>query len=247
MYHMLAYSSNTFGVTNFDMIPAQDPVFTIQNGHYLPNIPYNLYLAWLSGTLMSAIQLVTPTSRQVVPPRLYPINATTLPADRPHYYDRRMQPWILNAIEEISMQVNLGGAANAIATALLAVGTSLDPIPPGNIWSYHGTATTAAVAQAWTQVAITWDQTIPAGTYVVIGSQHQSTNAIGHRIIFKDQVMRPGFTSLTSLTNVSFPDYYYGGMGALGKFTTTTLPFVEVYCNAADAAHDIVLNMVKVA
>lgn len=247
MYHVLAYTSNTFGVTNFDTTPVQDAIMTIQNNHFFPWMPMSLYGGWFSGTLLSAAILVTPTTRQIVPPRLYPINAFAAPPDRPHMFDRRSNPFNLNAMEEISLQVNLGGAANAIQYGILFVGTSLDPIPAGNIYTLHGTSTTAVVANSWTQLQVTYDQTIPAGTYVVISTQHQSANGVAHRLIFKDQIWRPGMLSLTSLTNIGWPEYNIGGMGKLGQFTTTTYPTWEILAGAADAAHDVMFNMIRIA
>lgn len=246
-YHVIGYTANTFGVTNFDSTPLQDAIFPIQNGHYFPWMPFNFYGGWMSGTLLSAVQLVTPQTRQIVPPRLYPINQTTAPPDRPHMFDRRGNPFTLNQAEEVSIQFNLGGAANALAYAIMFVGTSLDPIPSGNIYTLHGTATTTAVANAWTQINPVYDQAIPNGTYVVISTQHQSAGAIAHRLIFKDQILRPGMLSLTSLGNIGWPEFNQGGMGKMGQFTTTTYPNWEVLCSTADTAHDVLFNMIRIA
>lgn len=246
-FHVVAYTANTFGQTNFDMNPVTDAILAISNGHYLPHIPLYSYGGWFSGTLLTAIRLVTPRSRQVVPPAMYPINILTLPPDRPHIFDRRSNPFTLNAVEEVSVQCNLGGAANALTTAVFFWGTSIDPVPGGDIYSLHGTATTSAVALGWTQINVAWDQTIPAGTYAMIGSQHQSTNAIAHRWVFKNQILRPGFLSQTALGNMTDPSIYYGGWGQFGQFNTYTYPNVEVFCNGTDAAHDVVMNIIKVA
>lgn len=246
MYHVLALQANTFGQTNYDSVPLSDSWIGIQNGHFFPQKQLMLFGGWFGGVNLTAITLVTPRSRMVVPPRLYPIQASLLPPDRPHIWDRRNNPFTLNATEEISMQMNIGGAANAYNTAILFVGESLDPVPSGDIYSLHGTSTTAAVANQWTTVPVQWDQTIPSGTYTVVGSQHQSTNAIAHRFNFRNPPNRPGFLSITGLGNITDPSYYGGGWGALGQFNTTAYPFVDVLCNAADAAHDFVMNMVKV-
>ena len=182
-----------------------------------------------------------------MPPVLYPISQFLTPPDRPHMFDRRANPFLLNAVEEVSLQLNIGGTANACNYAIMFWGSSLDPVPAGDIFALHGTATTAAVANLWTQIVVTWDQTIPAGNYAVIGSNHQSATGLAHRFFFKDQVMRPGYISTTSLGNLSEPSYYYGGWGKLGTFNTYTYPTIEVLCNGADAAHDVVMNMIRVS
>lgn len=244
--HVCAYNANTFGQTNYDSNPVNDSWLAIQNGHYLPQVPLKLFGGWFGGVNLTAVTLVTPLTRSVVPPRLYPIQQSLLPPDRPHIWDRRNNPTALNKVEEISVQMNIGGAANAMNTAILFVGDGINAVPPGPVYSLHGVSTTPAVASNWTQVAVIWDQTIPSGQYVMVGSQHQSTNAIAHRWYFRTTPMKPGFLSLTSLGNITDPTYYFGGWGALGQFDTTVYPFLEVYCNGADASHDVVMNIVKV-
>jgi hypothetical protein len=245
-YHVLIYTANTNSATNFDSVPVADSWIGIQNNHFFPQLDLNLFGGWFGGANLTAATLVTPRSRLVVPPRLYPIQGSLLPPDRPHIWDRRNNPFLLRAIEEISLQMNIGGTANAINTGVMFAGDVLSPVPPGDIYTLHGTSTTAAVANVWTQVVITWDQTIPAGNYVVVGSWHQSTNAIAHRFNFRNQLMRPGMLSVTALANISDPSYYYGGWGALGTFNTTAYPFIEVYVNGTDNAHDVGMNMIKV-
>lgn len=245
MFHVCAYQALTFGVTNFDMLPVADPIITVSNNHFLPNTQMFLFGGWFGGVNLTAIRLNTPTSRQVVPPPLYPIQAAVAPPDRPHVFDRRNMPFPLNMVEEVSMQANIGGAANAQNYAILFMGPSIEPAPQGQIYSLHGTATTAAVAGNWTQLAITWDQTIPAGTYYIVGSQHVSTTAIAHRWITKGQFYRPGFLSMSLVTNIGEPSQYYGGWGNYGNFNTYAYPYCEVLCNAADASHDVVMNIVK--
>lgn len=245
MYHVAVYQCDSFAQTNLDMTPAQDTWLAIQNGHYLPQEQLKLYGGWFGGVNLTALTLVTPRSRMVVPPRLYPIQQALLPPDRPHIWDRRTNPFTLNAVEEISMQANLGGTAAAYTTVVLFMGESLDPAPPGDPYTLHGVSTSTANANAWTQIGITWDQTIPAGTYTVIGTQHQSATAICHRLNFRQKGLRPGFLSLNSLGNMTDPSYYFGGWGSLGTFTTTVYPFFEVFCNGADAAHDICMTMIK--
>lgn len=246
-YHVAVYQANTNTQTNFDSVPVTDPILAISNAHYLPSFPLMFFGGLFLGANLTAVRLVTPRARQIVPPPMYPITQSLLPPDRPHYFDRRHNPFLLNAVEEVSIQMNIGGTANAYNTAIMFWGTSMDPVPQGDIYSLHGTSTTAAVANAWTQISVTWDQTIPAGTYTVIGTQVQSTNGLAHRLIFRDQnqMLRPGFTSVTSLGNITEPSYYYGGWGKLGTFNTYTYPNVEVLANAADASHDVVMNMIK--
>lgn len=246
-YHVVAYTANNFNQTALDTVAVTDTLLAVQNNHYLPHMDLNLYGGLFYGANLTQVKLVTPRSRMVVPPVLYPVVGALLPPDRPHFFDRRFNPFKLSAVEEVSLQINIGGTANAQNILGMFWGTSIDPVPQGDIYALHGTSTTAAVALTWTQIAVVWDQNLPAGNYAVIGSQHQSTNALLHRFFFKDQLLRPGFGSIASLQNISEPSYYYGGWGKLGTFNTFTFPTVEVFVNGTDNAHDVVMNLVRVS
>jgi hypothetical protein len=247
MIHVLINQANTFGVTLFDTPPITDEWIGISNGHWFPQTDLKIFGGWFGGANLTKITFTSPKLRAIVPPVIYPIQGSLLPPDRPHVWDSRTNPVPMGRIEEFQVLMNIGGGANAINTAVLIVGDQLELIPPGPMWTLHGTSTTAAVANQWTTVTVTWDVSIPAGKYLVYGTQHQSTNAIAHRWNFRQMPQRPGFLSITSLTNISDPGWNVGAWGAVGTFDTQAYPFAEVFCNAADAAHDFVMRMVKVA
>jgi len=245
-YHVVAYTANTNSATNFDSVPVSDAWISIQNAHYLPQQNFMFFGGAFLGVNLTAVTLVTPRSRMVVPPRMYPIIQSLTVPDRPHIFDRRHNPFQLNAVEEVSIQMNVGGTANAQNVAVMFWGDRIEQVPMGDIYTLHGTSSTAAVSLTWTQLTVTWDQTIPAGLYAMISSWHQSTNAIAHRWYFKDQMMRPGFLSQASLGNITEPSWYYGGWGKLGQFVTYAYPVMEVLVNGTDASHDVGMNIIKV-
>lgn len=246
-WHLSAYINSNFNVTLSDSVALMDGIMTIQNGHFLPNLQMNLYGGWFGGANLSRAYLYTPRTRQVVPPAMVPIQRSLLPPDRPHILDRRRQPIILNAVEEVQILMNIGGTVAGPNWSILLWGPSMEAAPTGEIYTLHGTSVTPAIPQTWTQIQPVYEQNLPAGTYALVGSQLQSPNQIAHRFTFKDQVQRPGFTSVIDVANISEPSYYNGGWGTLGRFNTYTLPNIEVLCNAADAIHDIYLNIIRVA
>jgi hypothetical protein len=248
VFHVLGYQGSSHDVTNLDATPIQDDIFTVQNGHFLPSMDLNLYGGYFGGTILNNTQLVTPTTRQISIPRMIPVSATVSPPTDPNVIDMRLNPLRLRAVEEISLLNTLGtNASNLQFINILFVGTSLDPVPAGDILTLHGTATTTAVALGWTSLNTIYDTTLPNGTYAIIGAQVISTTAIAHRFIFKDQIFRPGFISTTGVANRTAWDYYRGAMGRLGTFTTTTYPILQTLCVSADTTHDVTYFIVRVA
>lgn len=244
--HVLAYTGSSHDAT-VDATPVPDDIFTVMNGHFFPPNPLKLFAFYAGGTILNSVQLVTPSTRQISIPRMVPVSLVVAPPTDPNVIDLRMNPLSLNALEEISLLNTLGtNASNLPFVNVLFVGDQLQPPQRGDILTLHGTATTAAVAFGWTSITITWDNTLPSGTYAIVGAQVISATAIAHRFIFKDSVYRPGFLSVGSAGIRTAFDYYRGGMGTLGMFTTTTYPTLQVLCSGTDAAHDVVLSIVKV-
>lgn len=247
MYHVLAYQGSSHDVTDLDATPVQDDIISISNGHFMPQSDMLLFGFYGGGNILSYVTLNTPTTRQISVPRMVPVSGTILPPTDPNIIDLRQNPLRLRAIEEIQMLNTLGtNASNLPFVNLLFVGDRLEPVPRGDVLTLHGTSTTAAVSLAWTSLSITFDTTIPAGLYAIVGAQVVSTNALAHRFIFKDQIWRPGFLSVNAATARTAWDYYRGGMGQLGTFTTVTYPTMQVLCNGTDASHDVTWEIVRI-
>ena len=246
-FHILGYYGSTHDQPSFDAPPIPDDIFTIQNGHFLPQYDLNLYGGYFGGSLLLSTRLVTPTTRQISVPYLVPINPSLLAGTDPNVIDMRLNPLRLRAVEEISLVNNIAtNASNQPFVNLLLVGKSLDPVPMGDMLTLHGASTTPAVNAQWTSIAITFDTTIPAGTYAIVGAQVISPSAIAHRFIFKDQWFRPGFLSVNNPGQRTAWDYYRGALGLLGTFTTVTYPTLQVLCSGADAAHDVTFTIIRI-
>lgn len=247
MFHLFAFSEVIANTANIDIDAVQEGIMTVMNTHLLLPTDMQLVAASAFSATLSRARIVAPSLRQVGIPYIRPIFQAVIPPQDPNLQDLTKFPLRLRANEEIAIQATSGVAMTERFTALLWLMDRYEPIPPGDVYTLYGTSTTAAVANTWTQLAITWNDQLPNGTYVVIGSEIQSTNAQAHRWIFNNQYLRPGFMSVSGLGNRSAPLSYDGRLGILGRFTTVTLPRAEVLVNGTDAAHDVYLQAIKVA
>lgn len=248
MFHTLANFIVLPFAVETDITPVQDPIFLIQNGHWLfPNDMY-LFAAAAMEITPARVRISTPSLRIPSTPWLRPLITGAIPPNIPVIPDYRAQPLLLKGLEETTVF-----ATNALAmgsenfTSLLWVGDRIDPIPQGNIVTMRGTSVTAAVANKWSQITTTWQDTLPFGTYGIVGLQHQSANAQAARLIINGQQWRPGAMSVTALGNFGIPFFLKGGMGLWGTFRSTAMPIVEVLCNGADATHELYLEFVRMA
>lgn len=247
MFHLSAFTLAALGNTADTDIPAlSDDVLLIQNGHFVPQNDLRIIAAQVMSTTLSRVKLVQPTLRQITTPFIRPIVRGAIPVDLAGVADYRQYPLTAYGQEELAMQATSAVAMTERFTGLVWFEVRRE-IPNGSApFLLRGTSTTAAVANSWTSLVTTWQDTPRSGNYQVTGLLVQSTNAIAARLIFEDQQWRPGAPSVTAINNQASYNFLYGNMGVYGTLNAYRFPIVQVLCNAADAAHEIYLEIKRV-
>ena len=122
------------------------------------------------------------------------------------------------------------------------------PIIPveGNIQTIRLDSATAAVAQAWTTVPLVPQVDLESGSYEIVGMRGQGATMIAARLILTESPWRPGVVGNDVITDEGAPIFRYGKFGSFGSFRHDTPPQAEVLCDAADAAQNIWLDVIKV-
>ena len=248
MYHTAAYSSSiALTSTKQPVLAVADNVFRIgaSNGFVLQD-DMMLIEAYAGGVGLANPTLTSPKLNQFSPLRITPFLLTGAVSDGLNKALWPYRPFTFRNQEEVTAQADNGNAAAQQETIVVSFATGIDPIPPGEEIFALATSTTAAIAFTWTLLTYTLSQTLPEGVYALISSEHQSTTAIAHRYTFWNQFYRPGYTSTTAFTNHQSLDVQSLQKGMAGQFSNVTLPNIEVFCGAADAAHNVILRMIKV-
>lgn len=247
MHHTLAYFKSVDNVANTALNAVSDGIITIQNNNFLPPNDMMILAAYVGSATLTRARLTSPTLRQVTQPQIRPVNVAVLPATNPNVQKFGVTGMRVKGLEELSVQVTSGVAMTENAYAVLCLLDRFSPSVAGDAITLRGTSTTAAVASTWSLLTYTLDDQLPNGTYAIVGSEVISTNAIAHRWTVDNQFFRPGGMSVTSAGNRTIDEQYDGSWGEWGRFKNTSLPRLEVLCNAADATHTIFLKVVKVA
>lgn len=249
MFHLAAYYNSALAnVADTDISALADGIVTIQNNHIIPQTPIQLRAMWARSTALLRVKIRTPKLNQISPVYIRPIGSGGIvPEANPNLDIRFYTPLQLQQLEEIQVLATSSTGTSEKFTALLWMFSTFTPAPLGDVYPLRWTSTVAAVANAWTGIApLTWEQQLPYGMYAVIGSEHFSTNAIGHRWTFDQQYERPGTLSFAT-NNLRLPyNSERGELGLWGTFHTTNLPRPEVLCNVADNSHEGYLYCVKI-
>ena len=248
MFHTIAWRESIADIVDADIAPVQDPIMLIQNGHFVPQVDQFIHYAYYgaAGTGTRA-RFDSATLRQLSDPWIRPVSGAIVPPDEPNIADYRARPLRVRGLEElilIGSQVT-GGAAFVVCVAGIAK-VPLRSAPQADVIAMRGIGATAMVAGAWTQAAITWEDTLPAGQYVVVGLEFIGVTAIAGRLIFEDQVERPGCVGSGLIASSPSPMFQNGGLGEWGRFNANRMPNFEGLCNAADAAQEVFLYFSRI-
>ncbi len=106
-----------------------------------------------------------------------------------------------------------------------------------------------AVAQAmgvWVNGLLNMQQVLPAGRYQIIGMRARSADALFARLVFPEQVARPGVPCVNAIGDLDISAFRFGNAGVFGEFPSTNPPTVDVI-GGAGAAQFLILDMVRVA
>lgn len=245
MFHLVGYTGTGVANTDVDMTPIADGLMTIQNGHFLPQSDARLLFAYSGGLTQSRTRIVTPTLRQVASMQLRPLDNFAHPISFPAYARYFTNPLTLKALEEIS--VVMQNTSTAVCNALLGLSlTPVMPAPQGNIFCLRGTGTTTLTALGWSQVAITWSDTLPSGNYVCVGLAAFSATCLAARLTFEGQWERPGCVGTDLVTSQEYPFFHNGNLGAWGNFHSYRMPSLEFLSVSADTAQTVFLDLIRV-
>lgn len=246
MHHLAAFNSSLAASTLAPISAVSDGILAIQNNNFILQEDHNLIFAAAMSADLQRARIVTPKFRQITTPWIRPIISAAVPGTEPRVADYRATPLKLREREEISVEAFQSNAGAQEVTAILGIAWGDVSTPPGDPYTMRGTSTTAAVADTWTQISVTWQDSIPVGVYAAVGLEVVSTNGRAARLILENQYPRPGSISATTIGAEQHSMFKKGGLGVWGRFNSVRMPNVEVFANAADASHEVYLDLIRI-
>lgn len=245
-FHTVAWRLSLADVTATDVTPVADSIMTVQNSHFLPQRDMFMLYASYQALGATRARFISPSLRQVTTPWVRPTSVAIVQGVEAHVADYRANPLRVRGLEELQFEAlqTSGGAAVVVGIAGLADGM-VTPMPAGDVYPMRGTATTILTAGAWTLATVTWQDTLPAGSYACVGFGYFGTTALAARLIFEEQVWRPGCIGAGLVSSQQHPIFRYGGLGVWGRFNSNRMPNVEFLANAADTTQEVYLYLVR--
>lgn len=197
------------------------------------NQNWDVSWSWFGGVNLSRVRLNSAQSRIRGYPNLVPVENAALGGSRPLVNDIRANPVKLYEGENVSIQATNAASVTTVGGISLVDPSGQYTPPPPTVRKVRFTAAPVCVAFGWsTGVNVTLDDDLEAGWYDVFGLVAYEATAIFARLVFRDQVEKPG--CLATQSAVQEPGkLFMGGIGKMGEFQSITPPFIEVFANAA--------------
>lgn len=249
-YHTVVYNAPAAGINaaNLDMTAATDTELSQRNGHYVLTERYRLLAAALIGASVTRGRYQVPRWSAIGEPVIFNANRSLQPPSNPQWDSYVGYPPEIPQNEELQVQVsnNLGAATEQENCVLqLAPDDWSQNLERGDYaFPVRATATITPVLNAWSGgQALAFTQSLRGGTYAILGTVVQGTNAVAWRWIFPrnrlyhGRRMRPGGLIQTAIgdvvSNVFQP--WVMGWGTMGYFASNELPSIELFGTTAAA------------
>ena len=117
----------------------------------------------------------------------------------------------------------------------------------GDVITVRTTNTSTLTARAWTQVSLTFADSLQVGRYQVVGMRAHSASLVAARLVFKPGTWRPGCPGVDSQATMDYSLFRMGRLGVWGEFHSTQPPDVECLADAADSALTVDLDLIRVS
>lgn len=239
--HLLAYTSSVAAGSNLVDNPAlADQVLNISgNDFFVPEEMPNIYGLYCMGLNLTRAQMISPSMRRIFNEELGMLDAgAAIPSTS-------FKPWLYFPEEMIPLEpdellknqvVHSNVGAQRITSLVWLADVAPQQVSMIDSHSVRVTSTTAAVANAWSLLPLTFDQSLPAGQWELLGARLRSTNLQAFRFAFRGGGWRPGFIGSAAVGDYIDIRQHRGRMGVLGTFRHNLPPQIEVLCNGADAS-----------
>jgi hypothetical protein len=248
-FHLVAFHANQDEAGAYtNVAPITDPTVTI-NGNYLyvPVLNKLLGVYVAGGSTATGAYLQSPSLRRLLNLDIIPIEQAITPTGDESFQFFGDNPITLDQYEGLEAYLKADPAAAERHTVLVWFGDAAVVPVGGDIRTIRADASISATVGAWTSGALTFRQTLPVGTYRVVGASCYGAGLVAFRFIPVGYAWRPGGLAITNRGAKAHDKQRNGGMGAWFDFDSKTPPTLEVLAASANSAQEVYLDVIKVA
>jgi len=249
MFHLGAFYEdiNPGGVLVPIAAVREEMFFTIGDDYRVPEAyPFIIGGAALIEDASAARgQIVSPSLRILANLDVEPVIAAAVFGSPPEVLFHGGAPIPLTPDEALNFYMESAPVAVEVHYGLVWLADGPQQAVSGQMFSVRATATVAQAVDAWTNGDLAFGQTLPAGRYQVIGMRARSTDGVAARLVFPEQVARPGVACVNAVGDIDPTAFRFCRSGVFVEFPDTNPPTVDVLGGVA-AAQIFIFDLLRV-
>lgn len=247
-FHLFGYTQSQDSAVLVPTAALQDQSLQINgNDVIIPDELTNIIGAYGLGPSATRVSLQSPSLRRMFNQEVEPLDLNAIATDQLLLNWYGFSPLVVDPGEPFELWMAEGAAGASRVTGLVWICDTPPQPVIGDIHTIRVTSTNTAVANAWTNVTLTFNDVLPSGTYALVGAAMQSATLQAFRFVFKGGSWRPGALGQATIGTRVNPIFRNGNLGDWGDFENLTPPSMDVLCNAADAAFAGVLDLIQLS
>lgn len=248
-FHLIAFHDEIDeGGVYTNLPPVTDPTITIAGNYaYCPELNNIIGTYVAGGDTCVGAYVQTPSLRKLLNLDIFPLQQATYPTGGESIFLFPEDPIPLERYEGIEVLVNANPTSAERHTVLLWLSDGAIAKVSGAIYTIRATASITAVAGAWSEGALTFRQTLPVGTYAVVGGVGYGANMVAFRFIPVGYAWRPGGLAVTDRGAFGGYEQRHGRLGVWFTFDARTPPSVEILAVGACTSQEFYIDLIKVA
>lgn len=245
--HMVGFQGSVAQNAVLANIPLlTDVVFANTAAGYLPPFAYKLMANYVQADAASVAYINTPTLRIPQFPYLSNLDLAADPPNLPPMNLYGDSGPLLPATDPFNITLSRAGSGTSVCASLNWVSRQRVTPVKKDIRTVRATASITRVASAWASGSLTIADVLPSGTYEIHGMAAFGTNLLAARLIFPDQIERPGCLAQVAIGEYSWDYFRYGNLGVWGSFSSYALPVLEIIGFGANTSQTVYIDIVKV-
>lgn len=251
MHNLVACFANVAsGASLVNLTPVTDSLVSVQNNRFLFPMRAQIGALLINVPDGTRARLNTPMYRNIALPEIYPVKITAENGTNPPIAGPLWGTLEIPMNDEFGIDVSRAVATAADSFAGIWYAPAMTPASRGPIITMRATATIVLTVGTWVSANLTFDQSLPNGTYEVVGMQATCGDAMFARLIFPGGInFRPGVPVVEAYGSYVNPQLFrFGSFGSYGRFVSTAQPLIEVMGHTAGSEPgEYLLDLIKVA
>jgi len=200
--------------------------------------------ALYAGTGPAAGQVQSPTLRDLANQDVLPISSSAAFTSQHQLQEHFDNPRELTELESLNFAIDATGGAAKDGYGLVWLADGALKPTTGKMFSVKASASNTNAAGTWVNGSLTFETTLPSGTYQVVGMHAQGAGLVAARLVFIGGTYRPGVPGNTAVTTNQFWRFRQGRAGVYGQFDSNQPPTLDTL-GSSGTAQVVILDLIK--